>query len=104
MGDRPQVEFGVDVATAEGRPEPYSQQQVSTWRNGKEPSPRQAIAIERALGCRPGTLTRLLGYLPVDAKPTRTFDDVINTDPGLDDRARQALRQMHRALGRELRR
>ncbi len=69
---RSQREFGDKVARAEGRVDangthlPYSQQQVSFWLSGQqEPNPRQAFAIERALGLRPGSLSHLLGYVPV---------------------------------------
>lgn len=93
--------FGYAVAKAEGRKDSYSQSQVSDWVNGIEPLPSQVMAIERALELRPGTLTRLLGYLPIDAKPPRSFEDVISSDPKLGLQARAGLRALYRALTTE---
>jgi hypothetical protein len=84
LAGRPQGQFGGEVAKQEGRSQHYSQQQVSNWVQGNEPNPRQAIAIEKALGVRPGTLTRLLGYLPLDARTTKTVNEAVAADPSLE--------------------
>jgi hypothetical protein len=65
---------------------------------GNEPNPRQAVAIEQALGVRPGTLTQLLGYLPVDAKPIQSVREAIEADPGLDELGRAAMSSTYQAL------
>lgn len=104
MGERSQGDLGRAVADQEGRAEPYGQSVVSNWLLGKEPNPRQAFAIERALGVRPGTLTRLLGYMPLDARPVRSFEDVIQSDPSLSPQHRNALRNLYRDLAQGPRR
>lgn len=100
LGGRSQKEFGAAVAQAQGLDKPYSQQLVSQWINGKEPSPEQAIAIERALSVRPGMLTKLLGFVPTAYKPAMTVVDAINSDERLDADDRQMLLQMYRQLQR----
>lgn len=101
---RSQKEFAEAVAREEGRDRPYSQQQVSTWISGIEPNPRQAIAIERALRVRAGTLTQLLGYLPVSSKPVKTVREAIEADPGLDETGRAAVLSTYRSLVQQPRR
>lgn len=98
LAGRSQKDFGYDVARVEGRDQPYSQQQVSQWIRGKEPSPDQAIAIERALPVKPGMLTRLLGYVPIDYKPPKTFDEALNLDHRLGPNERDGLRALYRSL------
>ena len=69
------------------------------WLNGAvEPSRLKVIAAEECLGLRPGTLTSCFGYLPVAAKPVRTFRDVIEADARLDETGRAALLALYRVL------
>ena len=97
---RSQTEFGATVADCEGRSAPYSQSQVSDWMNGKEPSPSQVFAIEEALRLRPGTLSRILGYLPVSARNITSVPDALAADPALDVESRNALLASYRVLSR----
>jgi hypothetical protein len=96
---RSQSWLGGAVAVEEGNADkPYSQAAVSGWLdNITNQPPARIFAIERALGRKPGTLSRLLGYLPADARNVTTVVDAIDADPLLDDRARFTLRTMYQA-------
>ena len=104
LAGRSQREFGDQVARAEGRVDgrgkhlPYSQQQVSFWLQGdNEPNPAQAVAIEKALRLRPGTLTRLLGFLPLDARSAKSTLDAIRSDPDLSPDMREVVIASYRS-------
>lgn len=69
-----------------------SYQAIGGWERGESPpSSEKVFVIERCLELAPGTLSRLLGYLPVSAVPAKSFEEVVLADPGLDDRARDML-------------
>lgn len=69
--------LGVDRAT------------VYNWRDGKrEPERSQVFAIETALGLPAGSLSHLLGYLPVGAY---SVEQAITSDPDLSASAKRAL-------------
>lgn len=78
---RSQAWLGQEVARIEGRPNPYTQASVSGWldRMADQP-PGRVFAIEQALGMRPGRLSRPLGYLPADARPARSPEDLLAED------------------------
>lgn len=60
LGDQPQRSLAEKVGV--------TQSQVSRWVKGLDAiKPAQVFAIERALDLSPGTLSRLEGYLPLDA-------------------------------------
>jgi transcriptional regulator with XRE-family HTH domain len=70
-----------------------SQGTISTWRTGNaKPQPDGVFAVERALGLPGGSLSKHLGYLPVDAD-TQAVDVIsaIEADPVLDDMQRDML-------------
>src|SRR5688500_13111052 len=68
LGTTPRKELAAQVAKLSG--ESVSESAVSQWITGtNEPTRRKVFAIEKALGVQPGTLSRHLGYLPVDAVP-----------------------------------
>lgn len=92
--------LAVEVAKEEGRPEPYSQAHISDWMGGRRgiPAPHQVFALERALSQTPGRLSRLLGYLPVDAVATVTVEDAVAADPTLTAKHRDAVLALYRAL------
>lgn len=76
-----------------------SQAAVSGWVTGRSEPPRMRVfAIEEALKLKPGSLSHLLGYLPVTARPVKTLAEAIEFDPHLDDRAREALRNVYRGF------
>lgn len=102
LGDRTQAWLGMRVAEIEERPEgPYSQPTAGDWLRRPEIQPPSRIfAIERALDLRPGTLSRPLGYLPVDASPVLTVEDAINADPALNRAARKLLVSAYRSQTR----
>lgn len=96
---RSQTWLAVEVAKDEGRADPYSQAHVSDWLSGRRtPSPAQVFALERVLGAAPGSLSRLVGYLPADAVAAVSVEDAIVADPTLTARHRDALLAMYRAL------
>ena len=70
------------------------------WINGKyEPAAATVFTIERELGLNPGSLSRPLGYLPVEpaARPV-SVDAAITQSPHLDDDAKDALSALYRVL------
>lgn len=61
--------------------------------------PAKVFALERAIGTRPGELSRFLGYMPVDAEsiPDCSVTDAIAADPSLTPEARRALRAVYQS-------
>src|SRR6478752_10383788 len=60
----------------------YTASAVTMWVNGDtEPTRPKVWAIEAALGAKPGALSRLLGYLPLEARPVTTVTAAIEADP-----------------------
>jgi hypothetical protein len=92
--DRSRAWLGAEVArleVGEGA-RPYTASAVTMWVNGDtEPTRPKVWAIEAALGAKPGSLSRLLGYLPVEARPVSTVVAAIEADPALGDEARRVL-------------
>lgn len=79
----------------------HSQSVVSQWISGTHrPDPPRVFEIERHLELRPGQLSRLLGYLPVDAVPALDVSSAIEADPRLTDRQREAVLAVYRVLAR----
>lgn len=79
-----------------------TQSSVSGWINGKyEPAAATVFTIERALGMDPGSLSRPLGYLPVDpgASPV-SIEAAIAQSTALDDEDKAALAAVYRSLAR----
>jgi transcriptional regulator with XRE-family HTH domain len=79
---------------------------VAFWEQGKFlPNPSNVIPLERALELEPGTLARLLGYMPLDTMrgELRTVLDAIMADPNLGQRERDLLLAMYRELVRQRR-
>lgn len=90
-----QRELGEDVGDAVGRNRPYGQATVAGWLTDSPPDPEVVFMIERCLGVKPGTYSRLLGYLPVEARATRTVLEAIDADPRLNDQGRRMLRSLY---------
>lgn len=88
--------LGAEVARIEGSDEPISGASVSKWVGGNPPAPGRVFAIEEALDIEPGMLSRLLGYLPADARSVTTTADAIAADPALTPLARRALLAAYR--------
>lgn len=80
--------FGADQARK-------SQPTVSFWESGThEPEAEMVFAIERAIGVKPGSLSRHLGYVPADVDPAQLALDVVSSiqnDPLLTREARRRL-------------
>ena len=97
---RNQTWLGAEIATVMGRDLPWAQTAVSQWLRGTTtPDPEVIFAMERALGVRPGDLSRHLGYLPVAAKPSpMTVEAAIQADPKLPDKLKRALTVAYREM------
>lgn len=99
--DRSQGWLGAEVARIEGRENPYSQATVSQWLDRiTEQLPGRVFAIEEVCDMKPGSLSRQLGFLPVDARPVKSVGEAIDADARLDDRGREALRVLYDVLTR----
>ena len=77
-----------------------TQSSISGWINGKyEPAAATVFTIERSLGMDPGTLSRPLGYLPVEpASRSVSVEGAIAQSALLDDEQKAALCGMYRVL------
>ena len=68
-----------------------SQSAVSKWIAGGSIEPANVFEVERVLDLHPGELSRLCGYLPLDAVPTSSPEDAIRTDATLSADTRDDL-------------
>ncbi len=85
-----------DLATELGL---SSQSVVSQWISGThEPSPSRVFAVEEALHLAPGTLSRLLGYLPLEAVPALDVPAAVAADPALSAQNRAAVLAVYEVL------
>jgi transcriptional regulator with XRE-family HTH domain len=77
-----------------------TQSSVSGWINGKyEPAAATVFTVERCLGMEPGSLSRPLGYLPVEPLVRAvSVEGAIAQSPHLDDEEKAALADMYRVL------
>jgi hypothetical protein len=91
-----QVQLGAFVADELDRDTAFAQATVRDWLTKSPPGPDVVFAIERVLNCRPGALSRLLGYVPADSKPARTVPEAIDCDPDLGDAERRVLKAAYR--------
>lgn len=81
--------------------ESVSENAITLWIAGKsEPTRTKVWAIEKVLGLRAGTLSRCLGYLPVDAKGVVSVLDAIDADTNLTDMGRRILKNNYREFTR----
>lgn len=96
---RSQEWLGLETSRIEDRDPPYIQATVSQWLLGKtEPAPKTVFAIEQALGVNPGTLSRLLGYLPPSTRSATTVRDAIAADPKLTATGRRVIAAVYEEL------
>jgi transcriptional regulator with XRE-family HTH domain len=76
-----------------------SQSVVSQWiSETHRPDPARVFELERQLDVDPGRLSRLLGYLPVDASPALDVPAAVAADPHLNAQQREAVLAVYRAL------
>jgi transcriptional regulator with XRE-family HTH domain len=78
-----------------------SRSAVWQWENGETvPTPDNVATVERALRLQPGSLSRLLGYLPAGAVDRETISviEALEADPRLGERERELLAAMYRQL------
>lgn len=84
-----------------GRSLGIGQSTISAWVADRAvPSQFVVFKVEAALELSPGTLSRHLGYLPVDAAVPSTVLECIAVDPALTDGQRAALRAVYEELTR----
>jgi len=84
----------------------FSHSTISYWELGKGlPEPANVVELERVLELESGTLSRLLGYMPVATMQREMVGvlDAIMADPGLGARERELLATMYRELLRQRR-
>lgn len=75
-----------------------SGEMVRKWETGENEPPRaQVWAIEEWLSLKAGTLSQLLGYLPLSAKSSRSVLSAIDADPRLRESDRAILRAAYHA-------
>ena len=79
-----------------------TQSSVSGWINGKyEPAAATVFGIEQSLAMDPGTLSRPLGYLPVEpASRSVSVEGAIAQNTQLDEEQKTALCAMYRVLAK----
>ena len=77
-----------------------TQSSVSGWIHGKyEPVAATVFCVERCLGLEPGSLSRPLGYLPVEPmSSTVDVETAIAQSAQLDEDEKAALAAMYRVL------
>lgn len=93
-----QAWLGAEVAARQGRPDPYSQAIVSEWLSGSTTiTPPQLFEIESALGLRAGSLSKILGYLPVSARAASSVAAAIESDAQLSPEGRAVVLAAYRA-------
>lgn len=81
--------------------ESTSAQAMGHWLTGAaEPTRAKVYALEKVLAMKPGALSRLLGYLPVEAQAARTVAQAIESDPALTEDQRKMLLAAYRAATR----
>jgi transcriptional regulator with XRE-family HTH domain len=81
----------------------YTRASVSDWVAGRSvPAPATLFAIERALEIGPGRLSRLFGFVPIEAvdRPRPTVLEAIAEDPALDNLGRRLLSRLYEELVR----
>ena len=78
------------------------QSAISQWECGEtEPRPQHVYAVERVLGLHPGTLSRLLGYLPPSTPgrgPPGDVRQAIRRDPLLTDTEKRSFLSLYNAI------
>lgn len=90
-----QRELGEAVAKLEGRGSAIAQGTIGDWLRLGPPKAIDAIHIEEALGVPAGSQTQFLGFVPVEARPAVTFDEVVDREGRLTDQARRLLKGMY---------
>lgn len=94
-----QQDLAAEVAAAEGRQASLNHSTVSQWMAGHtEPPAARVLIVEQVTGVEPGSLSRLLGYVPADIVPSVTVEAAIDADPRLDNTARRVLKATYRSF------
>ena len=81
-----------------------SRSAVWQWEEGRAlPTEANVAMLEQTLELPPGSLSRLLGYVPADAveRSATSVIDALENDPKLGERERELLATMYRQLVRQ---
>lgn len=90
--------LGAEIAAKLGLPNPLTQSAVSQWVAGQtEPRRAYVFAAEECLDVPAGSLSRLLGYLPVSAVAAVSVEDALAADRGLSETARRIILSVYQA-------
>lgn len=90
--------LGAEIARAIGQSSPVTASAVNQWLSGRtEPTPDKVFAAERILGRKPGSLSRVLGYLPLEARASVSFLDALDNETNLSEQTRRSLRAAYQA-------
>ena len=78
------------------------QSAVSQWERGDlQPRPEHVYALEKTLGLTPGTLSRMLGYLP-PSRPSKSgpggVREAIRRDPLLTSKEKRSLLSLYDSI------
>lgn len=93
-----QREIAERLAADDGGNVQRHQTSISNWKNGKhEPSRPQVFALEAVFELPPGTLSRLLGYLPV-VEQREGLLELIAQDTDLSAEQREDLARQYRGM------
>jgi transcriptional regulator with XRE-family HTH domain len=75
---------------------------VWQWEEGRgAPDQATVTKLEAVLGLEPGTLAKLLGYVPAGADGPVSVVEALNADPRLNDSGRELLTSVYRWLVRQ---
>lgn len=84
--------LGAEIARIEGMESPTAQSHVARYLSGAmTPNPPRVFTIEKALGLRPGALSRHLGYVPAETVPAVTVPEAAAEDLELTQTQREDL-------------
>jgi transcriptional regulator with XRE-family HTH domain len=75
---------------------------VWQWEEGRGAPDQATVALlEQVLGLEPGSLAKLLGYVPAEAEGPVSVIEALNADPRLNDSGRELLTSVYRWLVRQ---
>lgn len=96
---RTQRVFATELADRLGRARPFNQATVTRWVIGENiPDPEVVFCIEELLRLPGGSLSRFLGYLPVEAVEAGTVLGAVEADVGLTALGRRVILKVYEEL------
>lgn len=94
---RSQQWLATQLSEATNRPKPFDQSTVTRWLRGENiPDPSTVFALEEVFEMAPGSLSRLLGYLPVGVvEAPVTVPAAVEADVGLTAMGRRIVLKVY---------